>query len=84
MFKFYGQVQWVRGTSMVCEPESMADAATIIYLIALKMARRVGQRTQEERALRIFCQKPMSGYYRDGGRRRQKPSVERPFIDTWR
>jgi hypothetical protein len=40
---------------MVCEPESMAGAATITYLIALKMARRVGHATQDERALRI-CQ----------------------------
>jgi hypothetical protein len=33
------------------EEESMADAATIVYLIALKMARRVGHPAQDERAL---------------------------------
>jgi hypothetical protein len=34
---------------MVCEPESMACAATITYLIALKMAHRAGSGTLHKR-----------------------------------
>jgi hypothetical protein len=64
---------------MVCEPESMAGAATIIYLIALKMARRVGHPTHEERALRIRqTPRAATGAGGVGG----KDRVERPLADT--
>ncbi len=61
---------------MVYEPESMAGAATITYLIALKMAHRVGDATQE-RALRISL-RGCSGVRRG----RKRPSVERPSTDA--
>lgn len=57
----------------------MVSAATI-YLIALKMARRVGHDTHEDRALRI-CQ-ILSGYTGAGGVGGEDRECGAPIIET--